>query len=59
MDDFRAEIPIRSFINTGIVDRAVDSGGFQSCVQLVLAELGVPGIEYQFKNPAYVAGLLY
>jgi len=25
----------------------------------VLAELGVPGIEYQFKNPAYVAGLLY
>src|SRR5262245_4581630 len=59
MDDFRAEIPIRSFVNARILDRAIEGDSFQAAVQDSLAEFGAPGIDYHFKNPAYIAGLLY
>jgi len=59
MDDYRDEIPTRSFINAGIIYRAVVTKEFQAITQHVMAELGMPGAEYLFKNPAYISGLLY
>jgi hypothetical protein len=60
MVDFRTEIPIRAFVNGMIIDRAEGTDDFQECVRRVLLEFcNAPDIDYQFKNPAYVAGILY
>jgi HEPN pEK499 p136 len=58
--DFRPDIPLRAFINTIVIDRAVETDAFAKCVREVLLDFGYAAeMEYQFKNPAYIAGLLY
>ena len=59
MNDFRGDIPIRAFLNALVVDRAVQTSMFQECVRDVITDAGAPDYEYQFKNPAYIVGLLY
>jgi hypothetical protein len=54
MPDFRAEIPRRAFINTIIIDRAVETESFKLCTKVSLAQLGYnPDMEYQYKNPDF------
>jgi hypothetical protein len=60
MKDFREDIPVYSFINAAIIDRALESDTFKDCVRATLNEAGfASGTQYQFKNPAFVCGLLY
>jgi hypothetical protein len=58
--DFRVDIPVYSFLNAAIVDHAEKTNAFAEHITLVLANAGLPPTtEYQFKNPAFICGLLY
>lgn len=59
MPNYRNEIPLRALLNAAIVDRAVQTTQFEECVREVLTLAGSQGAEYQFKNPAFICGLLY
>jgi len=59
MHNFRDEIPLRALLNSAIIDRVVESSTFKQAVGEVLTLAGSPGLEYQFKNPAFIAGFLY
>jgi hypothetical protein len=59
MPNYRNEIPLRALLNAAIVDRAIETPEFERCVREVLTLAGSPGIEYQFKNPAFIVGFLY
>jgi hypothetical protein len=59
VDDYRNEIPVRAFVNALIIDEILDDPAFASAISRSMAKVGVPEAEYQFKNPAYLAGLLY
>lgn len=59
MPDFRGEIPTRSFINALIVEAAVETNDFNECVQRTISKIRLPIADYQFINPAHLAGLLY
>jgi len=58
MTDYRNEIPLRALLNAAIIDRAVETAEFERCVRDVLTLAGATN-EYQFKNPAFIAGFLY
>ena len=60
MINFRREIPSRAFLNAAIIDRAVQTEAFAESARLALTGAGfAPDLQYQFKNPAFIAGLLY
>ncbi len=59
MHKFRDEIPLRALLNSAIIDRVVESSTFRQAVDEVLTLAGSPGVEYQFKNPAFIVGFLY
>jgi hypothetical protein len=60
MINFRKEIPARAFLNAAIIDRLVETDAFAECQQNALTKAGFASdIQYQYKNPAFIAGLLY
>lgn len=59
MKDFRSEIPVCAFINAIVIDRAVMTDFFSDCIRDVMTEAGFKSDRYVFKNPAFIAGLLY
>lgn len=59
MTDYRNEIPVRAFVNALIVDELLLEPAFDAATRRALAKVGVPDAQYQFKNPAYLVGLLY
>lgn len=59
-ENYRHEIPIRSFVNAKVIDYAVEDDSFLRCQRRALDDFGCDqSMEYQFKNPAYIAGMLY
>jgi hypothetical protein len=54
-----SEIPLRAFLNAGIIDRVVGTLAFEEAVREVMTLLGYGSYKYEFKNPAYILGMLY
>ena len=60
MINFRRDIPVYAFLNAVIIDHVLETSTFVECQHSVLGKAGfAPDLQYQFKNPAFIAGLLY
>jgi hypothetical protein len=53
------EIPLRAYLNAGIIDRVVGTPAFEEAAREVMTLVGYGSYKYDFKNPAYVLGMLY